>query len=48
KKNSQKTVICSIHYCKKNVRFQVAYGNKPTDYVESKESPSVAANLYQK
>ncbi|CAG8605215.1 9878_t:CDS:2 [Racocetra fulgida] len=26
----------------------IAYGDKPTDYVESKESPSAAANLYQK
>ncbi|CAG8815459.1 6543_t:CDS:2, partial [Gigaspora margarita] len=28
--------------------FQVAYGNQSTNYVESKESSSATANLYQK
>ncbi|CAG8511927.1 24961_t:CDS:2, partial [Cetraspora pellucida] len=48
KKNNQKTVICSIYYCGKDAKFRVVYGNKHNDYVESKESSSAVANLYQK
>ncbi|CAG8718825.1 4090_t:CDS:2, partial [Scutellospora calospora] len=31
-----------------NAKFRVVYGDEDNDYVESKESPSAVANLYQK
>ncbi|KAF0332919.1 hypothetical protein F8M41_018429, partial [Gigaspora margarita] len=48
KEKNQKMVTCLISYYGGKAKFRVVYSDKSADYVESKESPSAAANLYQK